>query len=72
MATIKYLDVTESYVDQIVKLQKAESAFFLQPIEKFLNNESKLECIHLLFSPDFGDKTYELYFDLVDAKYEIT
>ena len=53
-----------------IKDYKTNLDFFINPIKKLIGEETK-ENIHFLFSPDFTDKIYEIYFDLVDKDYEI-
>jgi len=65
---IEYIDITENFV---VKLSNIDIGFYEKPLDKYMKKENKETEFHLLFSPDFSDNKYEMYFDIVDKDYKI-
>lgn len=65
---IKYIDITENFVE---KLSNIDIGFYEKPLDKYLDRENKETEIRLLFSPDFSENKYEMYFDIVEENYKI-
>lgn len=64
----EYVDITENMIET---LSKINSNFYQYILDEYLDRENvcdlgEVKPIHLIFSPDFSDHKYEIYFQMTN------